>query len=339
MTTGSLSGKLHPRHLDTLEPASHHRATRLWLPGGLGLLALGAGLSLLLELRQLELLLALAVCAGSALILMLSLRLQHARQRRQILTLEARLAASEAACSDLQQQSEGLQQQNQAQNRVLCVLAHDLRAPFASLKNILWLCEGGQLSPSETAALLPRLHRQVDGLYRSLDNLLVWSKHQASGEAGEAAPIPVAAIAREMTELYRPAAQQKHIDLVCDSHDRSLALADAESLRLILRNLLDNAIKFTPECGCIALSTQAAGDTVRVSVVDSGLGMSREQLAELFTTAQVRRGTAGEKGFGLGLQLCQSFAEQAGGSLSVSSQPGQGTRFELHLPRAASAER
>lgn len=343
MSTGSISGKLDPRHLDALEHPLQDWLKSWWLPAGLGLLGLGAGTALLHEYHLFQLLLVLLVLGCVGLITFMALYLQHLKQQTRIETLLGQLAAREETLAKLKQdhavlreQAETLQQQDQAKAQVLCVLSHDLRAPFASLKNMLWLFEEGQLSQQETAGLIPRLRHQVDGLYSSLDTLLLWSKNQTDGRHGEILPIPVAAIAREMAEVYRPLAQQKGIEIQAPTPSRALALADADALRLILRNLLDNAIKFTPKQGTICIEVLPEDDHLLLRVDDTGIGMNTGQLNQLFVPAakNVRRGTCGEKGFGLGLQLCRSYAEQAGGTLKVSSRPGKGTRFELQLVSA-----
>lgn len=331
----SISGKLEPSYLQGLDSPVRGWSRALkqafrtrWLPVTLGTVALAGSMALLLEGHVLQLLLILMVLSCLGLMLAMTAYLHHLNQQK------ARIQELLDQAQAHEQELSLLRQQDHDKGHLLCVLAHDLRSPFSSLKNMIWLLEQGQLSPDESQTLLPRLRNQVDTLYSSLDNLLTWSKHQANGSPTQVMPVPVAAIVREMTEAYRMAAQQKQLELVAPASSTTMALVDADGLRLILRNLLDNAIKFTPSGGSITLKVESRAQEVAVCVQDTGIGMSASQLNELFTPAgsAVRRGTNGEKGFGVGMQLCRSYAEQSGGTFSVASRPGQGTRFELMLP-------
>ncbi len=333
----SISGNLDPAYLQNLDHSiqdwSHVFKQTLktrWVSVLIGSVALTGGLALLLEGQLVQLLLMLMVLSCIGLMLTMTAYLNHLNQQK--VRIQELLDQAQA----LEIEMSRLRKRDQDKNHLISVLAHDLRSPFSSLKNMIWLLEQGQLSPEDNQTLLPRLRRQVDTLYSSLDNLLIWSKQQASGQSAQMLPVPVAAIAREMTEAYRMAAQQKQVKLVAPASSSTMAMADVDALRLILRNLLDNAIKFTPSGGCITLQVEDKAEEVALYVQDTGIGMNTGQLNELFTPAgsAVRRGTNGEKGFGVGMQLCRSYAEQSGGTFSVASRPGQGTCFELRLPAA-----
>ena len=337
MTT--ISRKLDSSYLYTLEHSLRGAlefVKPIALPMAVG--TIGAGICLmLLSQGLLPLLFGLALVSSVLLIATLTFCLHHFRQQQR--EQELLLAQNE----QLAQEVETLRQSDAAKSDLLCVLGHDLRSPFATLKNIVWLLEQNLLDPEETSALLPRVRLQIEGLYSSLDNVLIWSRKQSGEQSSAIQPVPVAAIAREIAGMYHPAAQQKELILSAPEGTSVRALMDPDDLRLILRNLLDNAVKFTPVGGQIAIDVQSDPQGVLLRVQDSGIGMNSQQLAKIFSSSNcpdcthVRKGTAGEKGIGLGLQLCRSYIQRYGGQMTVSSQPGQGTRFEICLPAAVPA--
>ena len=137
-------------------------------------------------------------------------------------------------------------------------------------------------------------------------------------------------------------AAQKHITLSSLIEKNTLVYADYAMLSAIFRNLISNAIKFTPKGGKVTLQAkecgrcQSNGDFVEISVVDNGVGMSEERVQRLFDIGEKHKssiGTSGEKGTGLGLILCQEFVERHGGKIWAESQPGQGSTFTFTLPK------
>jgi signal transduction histidine kinase len=150
----------------------------------------------------------------------------------------------------------------------------------------------------------------------------------------------VAPAAQEAIDLLHQVAADKQIEVVNALDPNQQAFADPEQIRLILRNLLNNALKFTPEGGKVLFAqANPSPEWLQVRVSDTGIGMSAETQTHLFDqSTQSTRGTANEKGTGLGLLLCKDFVEKNGGRIWVESQPEQGSTFYFTLPVSANPE-
>jgi signal transduction histidine kinase len=140
----------------------------------------------------------------------------------------------------------------------------------------------------------------------------------------------------ETIQLLQLQANAKNIILRNNVVDNHFVHADKGMISLVIRNLLSNAIKYTPEKGRISINVQETNDHTRVSVEDTGVGLSEEAIAQIdqnnyFTTP----GTASESGTGLGLMLCKEFLQKNGGVLTIQSKPGQGSVFSFSLARSA----
>lgn len=245
---------------------------------------------------------------------------------------QLRLRALQDLTRQLERERDAHAELAQTKTQLLSVLAHDLRSPFISLKNIVWLLEQQRLSEADSASLLARARGQIDGLYGSLENLLLWARGPSLAE--RPVPVPLAALVAEVADLYTPALEQKGLELMLPAACQSYALIDPNVLRLVLRNLVDNAVKFTPAGGRIAIEILETAE-LRLRVRDSGVGMSETQLAALEgepAVGRVSRGTNGEKGLGLGMGLCRNYLQRSGAHLNVTSRPGLGSCFEIVLP-------
>lgn len=279
-----------------------------------------------------------------ALVLMehiLSLRQKHEQLLKQLLELtqsqnERLEKAVTQRTGELQSALDQLESSHRFKDRLFSILAHDLRSPFASLSSILQLSEHTQLEPAELQKVLRRLRSQIDGLQASLENLLLWSRSQLSREKQIHQTFPVQGIVDEIFHLYLPVAGQKGVELHQSCQKGLYLSADPDQIRLILRNLVNNAVKFTPAGQRVMLSARQQGQWIEVEVTDQGIGMSPSQLEKIFnrTVHHIRPGTEGEKGIGLGLELCQEYAARNGGEILVSSSLGQGSTFILQLPKA-----
>ena len=137
-------------------------------------------------------------------------------------------------------------------------------------------------------------------------------------------------------DLLAAQASNKGIAIRHDEGEACFTSAHKHSVNTVIRNLVSNAIKFTPEGGTITLSVRREQNLYVVSIADTGVGMSPETLKKLFRidTKYTTHGTANEKGTGLGLILCKDFIEKNGGSIGVESQEGKGTVFFFRLPAA-----
>jgi len=235
------------------------------------------------------------------------------------------------------QQNESLAQLNRTKDRLFSIIGHDLRGPVANLRTLLNLVAGKHVAPEEFVGLAPRLAQQVAQIHDTLENLLQWSLTQMKGLTRHPTQIEVATLLQRMVEVMRPAAQEKGIQIHMDLPAHSLKVyADDNQLQLVLRNLLHNALKFTPQYGSITVGVQRVEEWIEVFVTDTGIGISPDRLPYLFNAAhtQSTSGTLGEKGTGLGLILCKEMVEANEGKLTVKSEVNKGSTFTIRLRHA-----
>jgi signal transduction histidine kinase len=255
--------------------------------------------------------------------------------RKRIAVIEALEQANEA----LARTERELRKANASKDKFFSIIAHDLRNPIGGLLTL------SELLAKKFDAMEPQKVREFcrliyDGTRQGselLESLLQWARAQTGRIECEPRPLSLAALCRESVALFFAQAQQKEIRILCDVQDEMIAFADENMVFTILRNLLSNAVKFTSRGGCIGISAGTVGECVELSVADTGVGMSPEDLEKLFRIDVhfTCKGTANEHGNGLGLIVCGEFAEKNRGSISVKSRPGEGTTFTLRLPRAA----
>lgn len=264
------------------------------------------------------------VLLAAVIVLLIASRRAERRNRQQI--TEQRDALSV--------QAEELNELNQFKDKTFSVLSHDLRGPIASVTSAIAMLDS-DLEQEELDMIKPEINRQLGAVNMLLDNLLHWSAGNMRG---------VKAINRELIDLKQivdsnlllvgATAATKHIALQNNIDERVWAFADAGQVDVVIRNLLNNALKFTGNGGAVKLEAAEERDEVVISVADTGVGMDKQQVAKLFTASGGSTyGTAGEKGTGLGLMLCYEFIKANGGSITVESEIGKGTTFSVILPK------
>lgn len=236
----------------------------------------------------------------------------------------------------IEEQTENLQAVNNLKDKLLAVIGHDLRTPVANLSNIVAMFEAGYLSADEVKALMKEINPIVKGAELTLLNLVEWAGSQIRGRHLQISNVDLFLLGVEMDQTFAHALQLKHIDFTNKAYPGQRVLADENHLKVILRNLISNAIKFTAEQGAIILRTEVENGQLMVSVEDSGKGMSPDEIDKLFylNTHFSHSGTSGEKGTGIGLILCKELVELNGGKLSVKSTVGKGSVFYFNLPLA-----
>ncbi|SDK82678.1 PAS fold-containing protein [Catalinimonas alkaloidigena] len=241
----------------------------------------------------------------------------------------------------LKEMEQALRSLNHAKDQFFSILAHDLRSPFATIMSLTNLAStyGSDISQEDLQACMLRLHHVTQNTHKLLDNLLLWSKAQMNQLQCASQQIALRQTVEVCMELYREDAREKGLTLLNTVSETVAVWADQHMVETILRNLLHNAIKFTKN-GTITVAAQVEDDYVAISVTDTGTGIAPDLLETLFNFDSLTtvRGTNGEKGSGLGLNLCNELVRKNGGSLQVSSQQGKGTAFTFSLPlRAATA--
>ncbi len=222
---------------------------------------------------------------------------------------------------------------NATKDKLFAILSHDLRSPVAGLKNYLMLTDWGVLTQAEFADSTKNLTVQLNNVHTMLDNVLNWAFSQMRGIRPKRETIGVSCVIEEEIELLLPMAQTKNIQIVNEIPVAAQIMIDRNHAAVIFRNLLQNALKFTYSGGKIRLSCSHEKNMHQFVIEDTGVGMSEEQLQNLFqlnkTTSQM--GTAREQGTGVGLVLVKELVEANQGTLSVTSQPIKGTAFTLEF--------
>lgn len=234
------------------------------------------------------------------------------------------------------QQKEALEEASHTKDKIFSILSHDLRTPISSLTSVLNLFEQQNLSEEAFVKIKAALGKQIGSLNTTLDNLLLWSRNQMGGVTDvRPAAIAVFEIVENNRHLLMATANQKKIAINNDVPANASLFADVHHFDIVIRNLLLNALKFTNAGGNIAVSFTETSDTATISVSDTGVGMTAEQLGKLFkiNTHFTTAGTRNEKGAGLGLLLCKEFVEANHGTLLVNSEPGNGSVFSVTLPK------
>ncbi len=191
-----------------------------------------------------------------------------------------------------------------------------------------------EMSKEELFDSIHNLHLSAQKLYNLILNLLEWSRLQTGGLKVEKSEMRLSDILAEEILLYKDMSRLKNISPDYDIPDNIVIFADRYMIGTIIRNLVSNAIKFTPSGGTISINSKIENGFAIISVEDAGIGISNENLENLFRidTKYNRDGTSDEKGTGLGLILCKEFAEKNGGIIKAESQLNKGSRFSFTVP-------
>jgi len=233
----------------------------------------------------------------------------------------------------LSKKKEELENLNVVKDRLFSIIGHDLRSPLANLEAILKLMDSGDLGLEEVLHLANKLTNDVQETSIMLENLLHWSNSQMKGVPPKFEQVELYKIAKDTFTFLRPQSEKKSISLKIDQIHPCITFGDKEMVRLVLRNLVANAIKFTPNEGRIIIQIDQKDNEALVSVIDSGIGINETNLKKIFSNQPITtRGTQNEKGTGLGLMLCKDFVEKNNGKIWVTSEVGKGTVFSFTLP-------
>lgn len=233
-------------------------------------------------------------------------------------------------------QKELLQRANASKDKFFSIIAHDLRNPFSALFNYSdkLLKDYDTLPDDKKRKLIRSLQRSSQQTYKLIENLLEWSRLQSDGILPNPRSIPINDVIRETLLFVKEKADSKSIAVNEKLQEGLIVFADLDMISLVLRNLTENAIKFTNKGGEITVYSKRVGQLVEVSVEDNGIGMTESEMEQLFRVdvKQSRLGTDKELGTGLGLILCKEFVEKNTGRLTVYSQLNRGSMFSIVLP-------
>lgn len=235
--------------------------------------------------------------------------------------------------TEIQAQAQQLRELNQLKDKLFSIISHDLRSPLGSLITLLNLTQQGYFTEEGFKEVIDELSKNVGYTTELLENLLRWAQSQMQGLKVNPSDFALHEVAQEKFKLYQEHAQNKGITLKNQIDPNLTVYADSAMIELVFRNLIANSIKFCNSGSVVRAAASVANGKVLVSVSDTGQGISPENLKkifgnELFST----RGTANEKGTGLGLTLCKDFITLNGGEIWVKSVEGVGSEFFFTLP-------
>ncbi|MFY7734214.1 MAG: histidine kinase N-terminal 7TM domain-containing protein [Bacteroidia bacterium] len=242
------------------------------------------------------------------------------------------ITESELAKEKLEKQTKELEELNRLKDKLFSIIAHDLKAPFASLVSMLRIVNDNDISPEEFKAYLPKLTENVDYTSTLLENLLNWSKSQIDAVKVVVEPILLKDLVEVEITFFNKLSAEKNIQIINEITNYYLINADRNTVQLVFRNLFSNAIKFCKSGDSIIVSTQIINDKETVIFKDTGIGMSADKVEKLFGSETFTTfGTDNEKGTGLGLLLCKDFLNKTGGKIHVESEVGVGTTFYIQF--------
>ena len=267
------------------------------------------------------------------------------RRNRQVRLTNERLASKQSVIQkknknleeigrELLNQKKELETLNRNKDRWFGIVSHDFRHPLTVLHGAIALMAEEDLPPEEQKMVFTDLAKQFSRTSFLLDNLLFWAQHQLDGWKANYEAIPSGELLKPVLEAAEAWATQKGISMTCNCDENFIILTDPEAVRLIIRNLVNNAIKFSYPGKAIWVNSEDSEEGWKITVKDEGVGMTEEQIEKAFDNIQESTlGTQKEKGSGLGLTLCRDFAKFLGGDLTITSTPGEGSTFTLFLPK------
>ena len=236
--------------------------------------------------------------------------------------------------ADLDDQAKKLNELNILKDRLMSILAHDLRSPLNTLRGLFNLLQDDTISHAQMLEMIPEVLKKLDYTSDFLDTLLFWINSQMENFENVAQSFYVKDIVASLAENYHEQAALKGITLVDKVPFDVIASADPDSIRIVIRNLVTNAIKFSRENDVIEISAaRYDGQTNIITVKDSGIGISEDNLRKLFKNkVNSKEGTNHESGTGMGLMFCKDLIEKCGGKIWVTSKRGQGAEFSFTIP-------
>jgi signal transduction histidine kinase len=236
----------------------------------------------------------------------------------------------------IETQKNDLEILNNTKDKFFSIVAHDLKSPLNSLKSFsgLLIHHFDRLNKDEILTMSKQLRESVDNTIKMADNLITWARIQMADYHYNEETIKVKDIALNIFEVYQDVGLKKGINMSCSVEDSLTVTGDKNQIEFVIRNLVNNAIKFTHKDGYVSLTAISLPDKqVQISVSDSGVGIPDEFKSKLFSVGkkQSTNGTGGEKGTGLGLILSHEFVKLNGGQIEIESSLGKGTTFHIKL--------
>lgn len=273
------------------------------------------------------------VCCSLLLALAVGAIVNHRIKRLKREQIELQKKVKERT-HELNEKNDELQLVLQDKDRLISVVAHDLKNPmFAIVGSLENLIKKGSLN-GEDKDVINDVHKSAETLQNEMVRLLEWAK--AKKEEIECKPedVNVSNTLESIGILLGGLIQRKKQTLSITTNVGNCAYVDPRMFSTIIRNLINNAVKFTPEGGKIEINAHQEAETIHVSVEDNGVGMDQEKINRLQETGRIEStlGTQNEKGSGLGLGLCKEYLKRINGKMEITSEPGKGTKISIRVP-------
>lgn len=253
------------------------------------------------------------------------------------LKLAQEITERKTAEAKLQDSEKELLEANASKDKFFSIIAHDLKNPLAGLKGLTGMLNSNMsgFDTDELQEVIMEMDVSARHVYKLLEDLLNWSRSQTGKIKFNPDVVDLKIICDSNIYLLNTNAEAKNIDLHSEIGNSIYAFADANMITTVVRNLISNAVKFTPINGEIVVRAHDAESFIEISVNDNGVGMSNETLNKLFRIDEnvTTLGTNQEKGTGLGLILCKEFVEQNSGRIWAESEEGSGSSFKFTLPK------
>jgi signal transduction histidine kinase len=254
---------------------------------------------------------------------------QQGLERRQLKLIEQKAV-------ELTQAQREWERLDEMKSQLMLKVAHELRAPVSAAQSYLNLIQSGHLSVDELKPTLARVQERLQEMLDLTADLLELSQLTQAKDAlvARASPQQMADILQNTCDLFREQTRERQQTLHLEIRDHPTVMADPEHMKQIWRNLISNAIKYTPKGGQISITLQADQDRLMGTVADTGIGIAHEDMPNLFQDffRADQAKASGEIGTGLGLSIVKQIIDSYGGEIKVTSELGKGTEFTFVLP-------
>lgn len=241
----------------------------------------------------------------------------------------------------ISKQRDELKQINSTKDKFFSIISHDLRGPFGNIVSFTNLLteDYDSFTDQEKKEIIGQLNNSAKSTFELLANLLTWSQTQTGQIEINKENLNLKNLIDTSCAAYVPVAAQKNIDITCKVPKEANVYVDKNTASVIIVNLINNAIKFTPDKGTITVDYVDQKEYSELHIIDAGVGMSKETISKLFKIEEniSTKGTNNEDGTGLGLILSKEFITKNGGNISVTSEPGKGSHFIVSFPKQKSA--
>lgn len=229
-----------------------------------------------------------------------------------------------------------LTESNKTKDKFFSIIAHDLRGPLSGIAQLMEILstDYAEMDEDEKIEIVTEAARASNSTYALIENLLEWSRIQAGRIPFEPTMIDLSTLVNIVETLYNQNIKKKGINLKVTVEPETTVFADKDMTETVLRNLISNAIKFTPKNGSILVNSETNQKLTTIKVQDSGIGMDQSTIDKLFRidVSHTSVGTENEPGTGLGLILCKELVEKQGGKIWVESKIDEGSTFYFTLP-------